>query len=127
LETQVQASLETQVQALQVLTSPPDATIRATEAVTHLEQFVNRYSNVEHVTGRGGGFERGQGSVLMAWAEMDDIGKLVRYGGHGIRALCVITWNEDGIRPWMSAVRPTVLRVFFAMSRDGACPRSSRK
>jgi hypothetical protein len=56
----------------QVLTSPPDATIRATEAVTHLEQFVNRYSNVEHVTGRGGG--------------------------------------------------PTVLRVFFAMSRDRLLP-----
>jgi APA family basic amino acid/polyamine antiporter len=53
---------------------------------------------------------------------MDDIGKLVRYGGQGIRALCVITWNEDGIRPWMSAVRPTVRRVFFAMNRDRLLP-----
>jgi hypothetical protein len=35
--------------------------------------------------------------------------KLVQYGGRGIRALCVITWNEDAIRPWVSAVRPTVL------------------
>lgn len=45
----------------------------------------------------------------MVWADMEDIGKLVQYGGRGIRALCVITWNEDAIRPWVSAVRPTVL------------------
>lgn len=76
---------------------------------SQLERLVNRHSNVEHVTRRGGGFIRGKGPVLMAWADMDDIGKLVRYGGHGIRALCVITWNEDAIRPWVSAVRPTVL------------------
>jgi hypothetical protein len=74
-----------------------------------LERLVNRHSNVEHVTGRGGGFVRGNGPVLMAWADMDDIGKLVRYGGHGIRALCVVTWNENAIRPWVSAVNPTVL------------------
>ncbi len=27
----------------------------------------------------------------------------------GIRALCVITGNDEAIRPWVSAVRPTVL------------------
>jgi hypothetical protein len=74
-----------------------------------LERLVNRHSNVEHVTGRGSGFIRGNGPVVMAWADMEDIGKLVQYGGRGIRALCVITWNEDAIRPWVSAVRPTVL------------------
>ena len=31
----------------------------------------------------------------------------VRRSGHP--CLCVITWNEDAIRPWVSAVRPTVL------------------
>lgn len=76
---------------------------------SELEQFVNRHSNVDHITGRGGGIVRGQGPVLMAWADMEDIGKLVQYGGHGIRALCIIAGLEDGIRPWVTAVRPTVL------------------
>jgi hypothetical protein len=74
-----------------------------------LERLVSQHSNVEHVTGRGHEFIRGNGPVLMAWADMDDIGKLVQYGGHQIQALCVITWNEDEIRPWVSAVRPTIL------------------
>ncbi|MFB9238369.1 hypothetical protein ACFFWC_22910 [Plantactinospora siamensis] len=74
-----------------------------------LERFVQRYSDVEHITGRGGGFIRGTGPVLMAWADMEDIGRLVQHGGQRIRALCVIAWNEDGIRPWVSAVRPTAL------------------
>jgi hypothetical protein len=44
----------------------------------------------------------------MAWPDMDDIGKLVRYG-HGIRAICVITWNADGIRSWVTAMKPDIL------------------
>ncbi|WP_333749156.1 hypothetical protein [Streptomyces sp. IBSBF 2394] len=76
---------------------------------SELEQLVSRHSNVEHVTGRGGGFIRGKGPVLIAWPNMADIGKLVQYGGHRIRALCVITWNEDEIRPWVAAVAPSVL------------------
>ncbi|MFG3202074.1 hypothetical protein [Streptomyces sp. NPDC048192] len=74
-----------------------------------LEQLVARHSNVEHVTGRGGGSVRGNGPVLMAWPDMTDIGELVQYGGNRIRALCVITWNEDEIRPWVTAVRPAIL------------------
>ncbi|MER7724696.1 hypothetical protein [Streptomyces sp. NPDC096323] len=74
-----------------------------------LKQLVSRHSNVEHVTGRGGGFIRGNGPVLMAWPDMADIGKLLQYGGNRIRALCVITWNEDEIRPWVTAVRPSIL------------------
>ncbi|MFJ4799830.1 hypothetical protein [Streptomyces murinus] len=76
---------------------------------SELEQLVNRHSNVEHVTGRGGGSVRGTGPVLMAWPDMADIGELVQYGSHRIRALCVITWNEDGIRPWVTAMQPAVL------------------
>ncbi|WDT88534.1 hypothetical protein H0E86_19860 [Streptomyces sp. SCSIO-PteL053] len=76
---------------------------------SELEQLVSRHSNVEHVTGRGGGFIRGNGPVLMAWPDMADIGKLLQYGGKRIRALCVITWNEDEIRPWVTAVRPSIL------------------
>lgn len=79
------------------------------ENCPQLEQLVNRHSNVHHVTGRGGGFIRHRGPVLMAWADMDDIGKLLRHGGHRIRALCVITSNEDAIRPWVSTVRPKIL------------------
>lgn len=74
-----------------------------------LEQFVNQHSDVEHVTGRGGAFLSGPGPVLMAWGDMDDIGELVRNGGSYIRALCVITWNERRLRPWVTAVRPQVL------------------
>ncbi|GHE33932.1 hypothetical protein GCM10018771_12440 [Streptomyces cellulosae] len=76
---------------------------------SELEQLVARHPNVEHVTGRGGGSVRGNGPVLMAWPEMTDIGKLVQHGGSRIRALCVITWNEDEIRPWVTAVRPSSL------------------
>lgn len=39
---------------------------------------------------------------------MDGIGELVR-NSHGIRALCVITWYDDGIRPWVTATKATVL------------------
>lgn len=74
-----------------------------------LESFVNRYSDVRHVTGRGGGYLRGRGPVLMAWADMDDIGKLVQFSGSHIRGLCVITWAPDRIRPWVTATNPTIL------------------
>jgi hypothetical protein len=45
----------------------------------------------------------------MAWPDMTDIGKLVQHDGRRIRALCVITWNENEIRPWVTAVRPSIL------------------
>lgn len=73
-----------------------------------LERFVKSHRDVEHITGRGHSMPSGTGPVLMAWAHMDDIGELVRYR-HSIRALCVITWNEDRIRPWVTAVKPEVL------------------
>lgn len=92
-----------------------------------LEQLVNQRSNVEHVTGRGGEFIRGNGPVLMAWADMDDIGKLMQYGGRRIRALCIITWNEDAIRPWVSGVRPTVLGDGSAWGGLDARARACRR
>lgn len=87
-----------------------------------LEQLVSRYSNVDHITGRGGGFIRGAGPVLMAWPDMADIGELVRHGGQRIRALCVITWNEDEIRPWVSVVKPTILGDGSAWEEDDLTP-----
>ena len=74
-----------------------------------LEQLVKRHSNVDHVTGRGGGTVHGRGPVLMAWPDMDDIAKLTRYGSHLMTGLCVLTWNEKWIRPWVSAVGPQIL------------------
>ncbi|MGA4545629.1 hypothetical protein ACPA54_37130 [Uniformispora flossi] len=74
-----------------------------------LERLVSRHSNVEHVTARGGAFLHTMGPVLMAWPDMDGIGKLVESGGGRIRALCVITWSDEAIRPWVSAVAPEIL------------------
>lgn len=74
-----------------------------------LNQYVGRHSDVAHITGRGGGFVQGTGPVLMAWPDMDDIGSLIQRGGHRIRALCVITWSEDRIRPWVRAMSPRIL------------------
>lgn len=73
-----------------------------------LERFIQRYRDVKHITGRGHGIPIGSGPVLMAWPDMDDIGELARYS-RGIRALCVITWNEDQIRPWVTAMKPDIL------------------
>jgi hypothetical protein len=78
------------------------------ENCTELERFVQRYRDVAHITGRGGMTPAGTGPVLMAWPDMDDIGKLVRYGC-GITALCVITWAPDQIRPWVTSMRSEVL------------------
>ena len=73
-----------------------------------LQRLVQRHHDVEHITGRGGTMPAGPGPVLMAWADMGDIGELVRYS-RGIRALCVITWNEDRLRPWVAAMKPDIL------------------
>lgn len=74
-----------------------------------LNRLVIRHSDVEHVTGRGGAYVRGHGPVLMAWPGMDDIGELVRFSNHMIRGLCVITWNANRIRPWVTQMRPDIL------------------
>lgn len=74
-----------------------------------LEHLVTRNSNFEHVTGRGGSYVHGTGPVLMAWPDMDDIGELVRFSSHMICGLCVITWNADRIRPWVTLMRPDIL------------------
>ncbi|OYN77045.1 hypothetical protein [Mycolicibacterium sphagni] len=74
-----------------------------------LDRLVSRHSDVDHVTGRGGAYVSAHGPVLMAWPNMDDIGELVRFSSHMIRGLCVITWNADRIRPWVSQMRPDIL------------------
>lgn len=76
---------------------------------SRIHHLVHRYSNVDHVTGRGTGFVRSRGPVLMAWADMDDIGKLARTGGNRITALCVISHNEEGLRQWVALSKPEIL------------------
>jgi hypothetical protein len=47
----------------------------------------------------------------MAWPDMDDIGELARFSSRMIliRGLCIITWNADRIRPWVTQMRPDIL------------------
>lgn len=73
-----------------------------------LSSFVRQHRNVEHITGRGGATPSGPGPVLMAWPDMKDIGELTRFS-YGIRALCVISWNEENLRPWVTAAGPVLL------------------
>lgn len=73
-----------------------------------LEHFVRRYSDVEHLTGRGSGHPSGPGPVLMAWPDMASIGELLRFAPR-IRALCVVSWNDEQIRPWVDAAHPELL------------------
>ncbi|MFI1112749.1 hypothetical protein ACH4TU_33000 [Streptomyces physcomitrii] len=76
---------------------------------SQLEDLVSGRSEVEHLVGRGGGSTRGHGPVLMAWPDMADIGLLVQHGGHRIRALGIIAGDQDEIRPWVTAMSPSVL------------------
>jgi hypothetical protein len=74
-----------------------------------LDRLVSRDSDVAHVTGRGGTYGLSHGPVLMVWPHMDDIAELVRSNSRKIRGLCVITWNADRIRPWVTQMRPEIL------------------
>ncbi len=78
-------------------------------ACARLEQLVRRHADVDHITGRGGGSAHRRGPLLMAWPDMDNIGKLTRFSGQTLQALCVITWHADAIQPWVSAVQPEIL------------------
>jgi hypothetical protein len=74
-----------------------------------LDQLVARHSNVQHVTRRGGGGLRQPGPVLMAWANMDDIADLLRFGANHVTALAVVTWDDEALRPWVAAAAPAIL------------------
>lgn len=76
---------------------------------SHLAELVRDYENVEHIFRRGGAFVREPGPVIMLWPDMDDIAELLRFASHQIRALCVVSHDPDGIRPWVTVARPTIL------------------
>lgn len=74
-----------------------------------LQSFVSGHSDVDHVTARGGAYMSRPGPVLMAWADPNDVAEFTRGNGNHIRALCVVSWVEDRLRPWVSAVKPELL------------------
>ncbi|SHE25567.1 hypothetical protein [Actinomyces glycerinitolerans] len=74
-----------------------------------LEEFVERYSDVDHVTARGGVHIRRNGPVLMAWADQTDIAELIKSNSNSIRALCVVYWDEDKLRAWVTEAQPELL------------------
>lgn len=74
-----------------------------------LERFVSSRRDVEHVTARGGAFVRNAGPVLMAWPDPGDIAQFTGDNTNRITALCVVAWNEDRLRPWVTVARPELL------------------
>ncbi|WP_446044717.1 hypothetical protein [Streptomyces olivaceus] len=74
-----------------------------------LSRLVARYSDVEHITGRGTPVLRRRGPVLMAWPDMKDIGKLTQFTNGRLAALCVLSSDDEGIGPWVKAARPVLL------------------
>lgn len=74
-----------------------------------LSQFVASRRDVDHVTSRGGAFVRHPGPVLMAWPDPGDIAEFTGRNGNSITALCVVSWSEGRLRPWVSVARPELL------------------
>lgn len=74
-----------------------------------LEQFVGQYQQVDHVTARGGAYMHQSGPVLMAWADPTDIGDFIQTNRHRIHALCVVSWVEAKLRPWVAQAHPELL------------------
>ena len=74
-----------------------------------LSRYVDGYRDVDHVTARGGSYVRGSGPVLMAWPDPADIGEFLTWNHNKVRALCVIAWDADTIRPWVTQVKPAIL------------------
>lgn len=74
-----------------------------------LAQLVSQNAWVDHVTARGGAFLKHRGPVLMAWADPNDIAQFTGRNGISITALCVVTWNEAKLRPWVSVAQPELL------------------
>lgn len=83
-----------------------------------LAQLVHRHSDVVHVAGRGGVRLQAPGPILMAWPDMNDIGELVHRGRHQIRGLCVLTLDDDRIRPWVTQMQPDILGDDSACATD---------
>lgn len=73
-----------------------------------LEALVNDH-NLDHITARGGAFKRDSGPVLMAWADPNDIAEFMQFSSHYVRALCVISWDEDRLAPWAAIIQAELL------------------
>lgn len=74
-----------------------------------LREFVASHRHIDHVTARGGAFLRHAGPVLMAWPDPGDISEFTSRNAKNITALCVVSWDEARLRPWVSAAQPELL------------------
>lgn len=74
-----------------------------------LEELVDNYSDTAHTTARGQSPVLNTGVVLMAWADVSDIAELLKRGRNRITALCVISWNEHDLAPWVAIQKPEIL------------------
>jgi len=73
-----------------------------------LESIVDYY-DLDHITARGGGSLRHGGSVLMAWADPNDIAAFMKFNSERVRALCLISWDEDRLAPWVAMMDAELL------------------
>lgn len=73
-----------------------------------IQSFVQRYSNVDHITGRGDGGHRGPGPLLMAWPDMQDMGKALQQS-HGVTGICIIEGVREDLSGWVAAMNPEIL------------------
>lgn len=70
-------------------------------------RWLSEYRNVEVVTARGFALVQ-RGPVLAMWPSAQGLGKLLD-NVPSVRALCVASWNQDEIGPWVVAARPELL------------------
>jgi hypothetical protein len=72
-----------------------------------LNQWMNRYRDVVFATARGF-VHVPRGPVLALWPSAPGLGKLLD-NGSSVTALCVASWNQEEIAPWVAAARPELL------------------
>lgn len=70
--------------------------------------LVKRHKDVVHAVGRGSGSPIRTGPVLAVRPSIEHLGKLMR-SSERFRSLCVVAWNVDQIRPWVTFAKPDIL------------------
>lgn len=70
-------------------------------------QWLNQYGDVEVETARGFVMVQ-RGPVLALWPSAQGLGKLLD-NVPSVTALCVASWNQDEVGPWVAAARPELL------------------
>ena len=70
-------------------------------------QWLSQYSDVQVETARGFVHVK-RGPVLALWPSAQGLGALLD-GVPSVTALCVASWNQDEIGPWVAAAQPELL------------------